>query len=431
MTRTTSFITLLAVAGTIGMAGCTVKDVDQPSLTGPSTYATSIIMTASKTVLTQNGFDSTDISITSLGPTGQSQNVALQAQVFVNDVAMDFGTLSTKTPTTPTTIRYTAPAAAALTGQASNTVTIRVTPTSSGDFRGEFSRELDLRLVPQGVIQPSNPNLAASFAALPNPALVLETVSFDASGTTGSADSTGALVACGTRCTYAWNFGDGSTSSGVTTFHAYRAIGTYITTLVVTDSFGAQSQTTRTVTVNPGTPPTVSFTVSPSSAGVDQTIFLNATASRPATGRTIVQFDWDLGDGNKASGMTTTHSYKSVGTYQVTLRVTDDAGSIGQTTSSITISATAGLPTAAFVVSPTQPAVNQQAFFDASGSRPFVSGQPIVTYRWDFGDGSPDESSENTRANHVYRRAGIYVVRLTVTDSAGRVGTITQNVTIQ
>ena len=110
MKRTTTLITLIAVAGTIGLSGCTVKDVDQPSLTGPSTYATSILMSASKTTLTQNGEDSTDIVLTSTSPTGQSQNVTLRVQVFVGDVPMDFGTLSSKTPTTPTTIRYTAPA---------------------------------------------------------------------------------------------------------------------------------------------------------------------------------------------------------------------------------------------------------------------------------------------------------------------------------
>lgn len=438
MTRTTTFITLLAVAGTIGLAGCTVKDVDQPSLTGPSTYATSIVMTASKTVLTQNGFDSADISITSLGPSGQSQSVPLQAQVFVNDVAMDFGTLSTKTPTTPATIRYTAPSAAAASGQTANTVTIRVTPASSGDFRGEFSRELDLRLIPQGVILPSNPNLAASFTATPNPAMVLQTVEFDASGTASSVDSAGAPVACATRCTYNWTFGDGNSASGLTPFHAYRAIGTYVATLTATDAFGAQAVTTRSIVVNPGTPPTATFTVSPTSAGVDQVIFFNASESRPATGRTIVSYDWDFGSGRTATGVTTSKSYSSAGTYRVTLRVTDDAGSVGQRTVDVTVTASTNggsVPTAAFTISPSTTATaGTTIFFDASASRPFSTTAPIVSYRWTWGDNTPDTTTQSNQATHAFPSgtgARTYVVRLTVTDSEGRVGTITGNVSVQ
>ncbi|HWI18546.1 MAG TPA: PKD domain-containing protein, partial [Vicinamibacterales bacterium] len=294
------------------------------------------------------------------------------------------------------------------------------------------SRQVELLLIPQGVILPSNPNLVASFSATPNPALVLQTVAFDASATTASGTD-GARALCDTRCTYSWSFGDGRSGSGIRPFHTYTTIGTYLVTLTVVDPLGAQAQTTQTQTVNPGVPPTATFSFSPSSPGIDQVIFFNATAARPATGRTIVSYDWDFGDGTKASGMTTTHSYKSAGQFPVILRVTDDAGTVGQVTppTTITVTATAGVPTAAFTFSPTAPAVNQQVFFDGSTSRPLASNQPISQYRWDFGDGSPDEVSENSRVTHVFRRAGTYVVRLTVTDSTGKIGTTTVNVAIQ
>ena len=96
------------------VAGCTVKDVDQPALAGPSTFANSITMVADRDTLTQNGVDFTDIRITALGPDGQSENIPLRAQIYVDGVPKDFGTLSTKTPITPTTIRYTAPPASTL-----------------------------------------------------------------------------------------------------------------------------------------------------------------------------------------------------------------------------------------------------------------------------------------------------------------------------
>ena len=53
--------------------------------------------------------------------------------------------------------------------------------------------------------------------------------------------------------------------------------------------------------------------------------------------------------------------------------------------------------------------------FDASGS-----GDPddsIVTYTWDFGDGSAPGSG--AAVTHVYGQAGTYMVTLTVVDEFG------------
>ncbi len=48
---------------------------------------------------------------------------------------------------------------------------------------------------------------------------------------------------------YNWDFGDGSTGSGITTSHIYLNSGTYTVTLAVTDTAGASSSDTLTVTV--------------------------------------------------------------------------------------------------------------------------------------------------------------------------------------
>ncbi|HUQ86338.1 MAG TPA: PKD domain-containing protein [Vicinamibacterales bacterium] len=53
----------------------------------------------------------------------------------------------------------------------------------------------------------------------------------------------------GTIASYGWKFGDGATASGVTPSHAYSAGGSYTVTLTVIDNQGAQSQTSRVVTV--------------------------------------------------------------------------------------------------------------------------------------------------------------------------------------
>ena len=53
---------------------------------------------------------------------------------------------------------------------------------------------------------------------------------------------------------YAWNFGDGTTGTGVSPSKTYGSAGTRTVTLTVTDNNGARGSTTRQVTVSPVTP---------------------------------------------------------------------------------------------------------------------------------------------------------------------------------
>ncbi len=244
--RTTKFSLIAALAAT-AFAACTVKDVDIPALSGPSSLARTIVMVADRDTIVQDGNQEAAIRLTAQVQPGQSENVRLRAQVFVDGVAQDFGTLSNKNPITPTTIFYRAPAAPTTAGgQVPTTVTIAVTPEDSGDFRGEMARTIDLRLVPPGVILPVNPNLAAAFTFSPAAPKVLDTVSFDASTTTNNG------AACNTACTFAWDFGDGTSGTGQSTTHQFRTVGNFLVRLTVTDARGATATAVQTVPIAPG-----------------------------------------------------------------------------------------------------------------------------------------------------------------------------------
>ena len=69
------------------------------------------------------------------------------------------------------------------------------------------------------------------------------TVNFDSSG---SSDQDGSIIS------YAWNFGDDSTSNEVHPSHIYTVIGNYTATLTVTDDMGATDSQSTGITITDG-----------------------------------------------------------------------------------------------------------------------------------------------------------------------------------
>jgi parallel beta-helix repeat protein len=59
-----------------------------------------------------------------------------------------------------------------------------------------------------------------------------------------------------------------------------------------------------------------------------------------------------------------------------------------------------------------------------------TSWAPIVSYTFDFGDGSAKVTQSTNTASHVYTQPGLYTVRYTKTDAAGGVATNTNTVSL-
>lgn len=97
-------------------------------------------------------------------------------------------------------------------------------------------------LVSASIMVGSASNIAPT--AVPNADVVSGsaplTVNFDSYGST---DSDGAIVA------YAWNFGDGVSSSEASPTHVYQGTGNYNATLTVTDNMGASATGSTNITV--------------------------------------------------------------------------------------------------------------------------------------------------------------------------------------
>jgi PKD repeat protein len=270
-----------------------------------------------------------------------------------------------------------------------------------------------------------------SFTFTPAVPRIGDTVFIDASA---SAAGAGHRIAA-----YRWTSSDGVTGTGITVSHAFATAGLYTVTLTVVDEVGQSATLTKSIAVGTSTtPPTATFTFSPTAPGINQSVFFNASQSLAASGHTLVGYAWDFGDGNTASGVTATHAYSRSGTFSVILVVTDDAGQKAtSSTTPVVVANTSSQIVAAFVFSPTDPAVGQTVNFDStpSSTSPAFS---ITGYAWDFGDGTTCGNTgslaacpgSNAKPTHAFGGAAhIWVVRLTVTDNNSQSATTTVNVT--
>jgi heat shock protein HslJ len=116
--------------------------------------------------------------------------------------------------------------------------------------------------------------------------------------------------------------------------------GTPVPTVVPTETPAvslpiATPPTETPVVSQPIATPVAVIIATPTTGAQNTPIIFDGSSSQPVG--SIATYSWDFGDGFTSDGAVVTYTYPNVGTYTVTLTVTDSAGQTGTTTLQVTI----------------------------------------------------------------------------------------------
>ena len=142
----------------------------------------------------------------------------------------------------------------------------------------------------------------------------------------------------------------------------------------------------------------------------------------------IIRYYWAFGDGADGVGQEVTHRYDAPGKYHVVLTVVDEDGDAAWADAWVDVM---GIPPVPVIEAPAEAPSWQTITFDATGS--YDPDGLIVSYRWDFGDGTV---AEGPVVYHLFPFLGChgepktYIVTLTVEDDDGLTATAQHRITL-
>jgi gliding motility-associated-like protein len=215
-----------------------------------------------------------------------------------------------------------------------------------------------------------------------------------------------------------WTFENSTTPTSQNPSVSFSAPGTYTVQISSQNTTsGCTGSTSATITVQPT--PVPSFTGTPTNNCAPSTVnFVNTSTGG-------VTYVWDFGNGVTFTGANPpAQVYPVNGEYNVSLTMTTSQGCSGTTTQNAYIKVFD--PTASFTALPDKGCNPLNVQFTSTSTSPNETANPIVSWNWNFGGGTPNTFSGETPPVVTYG-VGIYDVTLTITTQSGCTATITQD----
>ncbi len=201
---------------------------------------------------------------------------------------------------------------------------------------------------------------------------------------------------------YLWNMGDGNTFTTRNVTHTYAVAAQYDVKLLITTDIGCVDSLIIPVAINPS--PSAGFTVNTVQQCFNNNQFVLTDIS--VLSNAVVQYLWNLGDGNTASTQNVTHNYSQPGDYIIKLLLVSDKGCNDSLSIPVKVFPFA---IADFLIQPIctnirLPLINK-TINNTNGN---------LNYLWGFGNG---QTSIDRSPIFQYTTAGIYNVSLTVNNN--------------
>lgn len=304
-----------------GAAACSMDKTKAPALAGPSEFGLSIDIGAFPDTVNRDGASQATIQVVARGPdgkplAGRGFQLALDP---VNGGVLSADSVVTGADGTARVI-YTAASAdlniqkvrVGVAPVGSNYDNSRI-PTIAIALRGSLAPNPDFE-----IFKPDNPKM-------------FDTITFDATKTKLNGNQ------CDNACSYSWDFGDGQTATGRVVTHRYEHLGTYTVTLTATGPDNLSLSIRKTVAVAEAPKPTATIAVSSTTVEPGQAVRVSGATSVGQGGATVVKWEWDLGNGETATGPNASVTFDDEGAYVIVLTVTDNNGQSSSATVIVTV----------------------------------------------------------------------------------------------
>ncbi len=156
--------------------------------------------------------------------------------------------------------------------------------------------------------------------------------------------------------------------------------------------------------------PSASFSTDTTQGTAPLAINFDASDSIDPDGDTLT-YHWDFGNGDTATGVTTSYIFNEPGDQNITLTVSDGNGK-SDTAMTVIVILTPDIGLKAnFSATPVSGTIPLLVNFDSSSS--IFSIGSAINYFWDFGDGT---TSDLANPSHTYTQSGSYAVSLRISD---------------
>lgn len=212
---------------------------------------------------------------------------------------------------------------------------------------------------------------------------------------------------------YAWNFGDGTSGTGVNPHHTYTANGVYRVCVEIHTSTGCVTYFCDSIQVSTNTQPncipTFTYYRDTTNSSVLLYYFMGYSGNNNYN---TTRWVWSFGDGTWANTRDPHHVFPHAGWYQVCVYITDSIHQCyGHYCDSIHIGGTQPTPCQSAFTYYLHSQTGAVQFHGYDSNNPNYP-MNITGYYWDFGDGSMSNSRD---PHHTYFHPGVYYVCLTIT----------------